>query len=123
MSDQALAREIIARPPVRHASLSRGQLGLAGAALLSCLARDPACLPPQHAHFLPLIVSTVRQESAAKPYVVRNEAEGRGHYFPSWEDAVAYAITADAPSKRAAPPCPISRRMRASGSGLSAKRV
>ena len=34
MSDQVLAREIIARPPVRHASLSRGQLGLAGAALL-----------------------------------------------------------------------------------------
>ena len=34
MSDQVLAREIIARPPVRHASLSRRQLGLAGAALL-----------------------------------------------------------------------------------------
>ena len=34
MSDQVLEREIIARPPVRHASLSRRQLGLAGAALL-----------------------------------------------------------------------------------------
>jgi membrane fusion protein (multidrug efflux system) len=34
MSDQVLAREIIARPPVRHASPSRGQFGLAGAALL-----------------------------------------------------------------------------------------
>ena len=34
MSDQVLAREILARPPVRHASLSRGQFGLAGAALL-----------------------------------------------------------------------------------------
>jgi membrane fusion protein (multidrug efflux system) len=34
MSDQVLAREIIARPPVRHASLSRRQLGLAGGALV-----------------------------------------------------------------------------------------
>ena len=34
MSGQALERDIIARPPVRHASLSRRQLGLAGAALL-----------------------------------------------------------------------------------------
>jgi membrane fusion protein, multidrug efflux system len=34
MSDQVLAREIIARPPVRHASVSRRQLGLAGAALM-----------------------------------------------------------------------------------------
>lgn len=71
-------------------------LNLVGATLLSCLARDPACLPPQHAHFLPLIRSTVSQESAAKPYAVRNEAEGRGHYFPTWEAAVAYAIAADA---------------------------
>jgi hypothetical protein len=69
---------------------------LAGAALVACLARDPACLPPQHAHLLPLILSTVRQESAAAPYVVRNEAEGRAHPFSTWEAAVAYAIAADA---------------------------
>jgi len=34
MSGQAVERDIIARPPVRAASLSRRQLGLAGAALL-----------------------------------------------------------------------------------------
>ena len=34
MSDQVLAREIIARPPARHAVCARRQLGLAGAALL-----------------------------------------------------------------------------------------
>ncbi len=34
MSGQALERDIIARPPVRQASVSRRQLGLAGAALL-----------------------------------------------------------------------------------------
>jgi membrane fusion protein (multidrug efflux system) len=34
MSGQAVERDIIARPPVRRASLSRRQLGLAGAALL-----------------------------------------------------------------------------------------
>jgi membrane fusion protein (multidrug efflux system) len=35
MSGQAVERDIIARPPVRTASLSRRQLGLAGAALLA----------------------------------------------------------------------------------------
>jgi membrane fusion protein (multidrug efflux system) len=34
MSAQVLERDIVARPPVRHASVSRKQLGLAGAALL-----------------------------------------------------------------------------------------
>ena len=34
MSAQVAEREIVARPPVRHASISRKQLGLAGAALL-----------------------------------------------------------------------------------------
>ena len=34
MSDQVLQRDIVARPPVRHHSVSRRQLGLAGAALL-----------------------------------------------------------------------------------------
>src|SRR5215472_16080472 len=34
MSGQVLERDIIARPPVRQASLSHRQLGLAGAALL-----------------------------------------------------------------------------------------
>ena len=34
MSAQVLERDIVARPPVRHAGVSRKQLGLAGAALL-----------------------------------------------------------------------------------------
>src|ERR1700733_14597930 len=34
MSGQSAEREIVARPPARHASISRKQLGLAGAALL-----------------------------------------------------------------------------------------
>jgi hypothetical protein len=70
--------------------------GLVGAALLGCLARDPACLPPAQAHFLPLIVSTIRQESGANPYAVRNEREGRGHFFTTREAAIAYAVAADA---------------------------
>ncbi len=35
MSGQAVERDIIARPPVRHAAVSLKQLGLAGAALLA----------------------------------------------------------------------------------------
>lgn len=73
---------------------------LASMALVACLARDPACLPPwspeDRAQFLPLVLSTVRQESAGQPYVIRNEAERRGVLFQSKDAAVAYAVAADA---------------------------
>lgn len=72
-----------------------GCLALSGLALFACVARDPACLPPAHKEMLPFIASTVDQESRFNPYAVRNEAEGRGHYFRTQAEAVEYAVAQD----------------------------
>ena len=61
---------------------------LAGLALFACLARDPACLAPEH---LPVLEAMAERESGFRPLAIRDEATGEGIYPAMLAEAVRIA--------------------------------
>ena len=55
---------------------------LAGLALFTCLARNPACLPPQHRRFEPYLEAIAAQESGYRSNAIRDETLRQG-MFPA----------------------------------------
>lgn len=60
---------------------------LAGLALFSCLARNPACLPIQHRHLEPYLTAIAAQESGYRPNAIRDETLGQGMFPATRQDA------------------------------------
>lgn len=69
---------------------------LAGFALFACLARDPRCLPAEHAHLLPVLSGIAEQESGFRPFAIRDEATGESLFPATREAAVRIATERDA---------------------------
>lgn len=69
---------------------------LAGLALFACIARDPACLPPEHAPLLPYLAAVAEQESGFRPLAIRDEATGESLFPTSEVQAVRIATARDA---------------------------
>lgn len=69
---------------------------LVGVALFACLARDPACLPPEHRAHQPVLVAIAERESGFRPYALRDEATGESRFYATREEAVREAVRRDA---------------------------
>ena len=68
----------------------------AGLALFACLARDPACLPPEHRPLLPVLAAMAERESGFRPLAIRDEATGESIFPRSPAEAVRIAGERDA---------------------------
>jgi type IV secretion system protein VirB1 len=68
---------------------------LAGLALFACVARDPACLPPEHAPLLATLAAIAEQESGFRPFAIRDEATGESLFPATQAEAVRIAAARD----------------------------
>lgn len=69
---------------------------LAGLALFACIARNPACLPPEHTPLLPYLAAVAEQESGFRPLAIRDEATGESLFPATPAQAVRIATARDA---------------------------
>jgi len=69
---------------------------LAGLALFACMARNPRCLPPEHAPLLPYLAAVAEQESGFRPLAIRDEATGESLFPATREEAVRIATERNA---------------------------
>lgn len=67
-----------------------------GAALFACLARDPACLPPQHLNLTRDLVAIAQQESGFRPLAIRDETTNESWFPSTYAEAVRIATERDA---------------------------
>jgi len=66
---------------------------LVGLALFACVARDPACLPPEQRPMLDTLAAIAEQESGFKPWAIRDETANQSIFPPT--RALAERIAAE----------------------------
>ena len=69
---------------------------LVGLARFTCVTRNPACLPPEHAPLLPYRKAVAEQESGFRPLPIRDEAAGESLFQATPVQVVQIATARDA---------------------------